>query len=378
MTTYADSGVDIDIEAQAAKIFYEAAKTTWANRENTLGKVVVPFDDFSGARAVHVGQLPIGTYTNIGFDTVGTKSELAQRVGIHNTIAYDLVAMVADDAVVRGAEAVMLGSNLETNSLGNSEKNYLPEIQELANGYAAAANVAGVVITNGETAQIGNGVGGYGDFCYNWGASLVWFAHQSRMFNGSEIQPGDTLVGLAEPGMRCNGFSLVRKVLQEKHGDQWHNEPFASSTFGQELLKPSLIYCKAITEMTGGWNPNVAPAAPVHGVAHITGGGMPEKVGRMLKNSRYGAGISSPFSPNELTLYLQEFGDVTDLEAYRTWNMGQGMVIATPDPNAVMAVSTKYGLQSKIIGTIISEHAIHIQSKGFHSGKEPKLSFPIN
>lgn len=378
MSTYADAGVDVDVEAKAAKIFYEAAKTTWANRENKLGQVTVPFDDFSGGRSVHVGQLPQGTFMNIGFDTVGTKAEIAQRVGKHDSIAYDLVAMVADDAVVRGAEPVLMGSNLETNTLGTPEKNHLDTIQEMANGYAAAANVAGVAITNGETAQIGDGVGGYGEFNYNWGASLVWFANQSRLFTGAEIQPGDTLVALQETGLRCNGYSLARKILQDTHGDDWHAKPFETTTFGEELLKPSVIYARAVTEMIGGWDAQVQPTAPVHGVAHITGGGLPEKVGRMLKNSRYGAGITDPFKPSELIKFLQQFGEVTDKEAYRTWNMGQGMVIATPDPSAVTAVAEKHKLTSKIVGTIISDHAIHINSHGFNADHEGQLTYKID
>ncbi|MBP7018282.1 hypothetical protein KBB17_02180 [Candidatus Saccharibacteria bacterium] len=377
MTNYADAGVDVDIEAQAAKIFYEAAKTTWKNRENNIGQVTVPFDDFSGSRSIHVGQLPAGTFMNIGFDTVGTKAEIAQRVGRHDTIAYDLVAMVADDAVVRGAEPVIMGSNLETNSIGSPENNHLDIIRQLAKGYAEAANIAGVAITNGETAQIGDAVSGYGEFNYNWGASLAWFATQSRMFNGTEIQPGDTLIGLAEPGIRCNGISLARKILSDIHGEQWHEVPFATSTFGEELLRPSIIYSRAITEMFGGWNKSVKPAAEIHGVAHITGGGLPEKVGRMFKNSRYGAGITDTFAPNEMTLFMQEFGKVSDREAYRTWNMGQGMVIATPDPSAVFEVAKKHNLEAKIVGTVVTDHSVRINSQGFNAGREGQLSYPI-
>jgi len=377
MTTYADAGVNVDVEAQAAKIFYDAAKQTWESRVGTLGQVVVPFDDFSGTRAVHVGQLPNGIYMNIGFDTIGTKAEIAQRVGKHDTIAFDLVAMVADDAVVRGAEPVMMGSNLETNTLGTPENNHLDKIQELANGYAQAANIAGVAITNGETAQIGDAVGGYGDFRYNWGASLVWFAEQNRMFTGAQIQPSDTLVALAEPGMRCNGLTLARKIMADNGGDDWHKLPFGNHTIGEELLKPSIIYARAITEMIGGWNTSIAPAATVHGVAHITGGGLPEKVGRMLKPTGYGAGITDPFEPNELTKHLQQLGNVSDYEAYRTWNMGQGMVIATPDPASIQAVAQRYQMESKIIGTVVADRAVHISSRGLHN-RGQQLTYKID
>lgn len=377
MTTYADAGVNVDVESQAARIFYEAGKTTWANRVGALGQVVVPFDDFSGIRAIHVGELPKGVFMNIGFDTVGTKAEIAQRVGKHDTLAFDLVAMVADDAIVRGAEPVIMGSNLETNTVGTPEANHLDKIQQLANGYAQAANIAGIAITNGETAQIGDAVGGYGDFRYNWGASLVWFAHQSRMFTGAEIQPSDTLVALAEPGIRCNGLSLARKILSDHNGEDWHKQAFGDHTIGEELLRPSIIYASAMNEMLGGWDINKKPAAVVHGVAHITGGGLPEKVGRMMKPTKYGAGITDPFESSELMKYLQQLGDVSDHDAYRTWNMGQGMVIATPDPDGVRAVAERYQLPSKIIGTVVADRAVHIASRGLHApGKQ--LTYKID
>jgi len=377
MSTYADAGVDVDVEAQAARIFYDAARQTWQNRAGKLGQVVVPFDDFSGTRAIHVGELPKGLFMNIGFDTVGTKAEIAQRVGKHDTLAFDLVAMVADDAIVRGAEPVIMGSNLETNTLGSADKNHLDIIQQLANGYAQAANVAGIAITNGETAQIGDAAGGYGEFHYNWGASLVWFAHQSRMFTGAEIQASDTLVALAEPGMRCNGLSLARKIFSDHHGNDWHTQPFGDHTLGEELLRPSLIYSRMMTEMLGGWDINNPAAAQIHGAAHITGGGLPEKVGRMLKPSGYGAGITDPFEASEITKYLQQVGEVSDHDAYRTWNMGQGMVIATPDPDTVQAIATKYQIESKIIGTVVTDRAVHIASCGLISPSK-QLTYPIN
>src|SRR3989344_6819090 len=156
MTTYADSGVDVDIEEQAAKIMYKAAKQTWAARKGSLGDVIVPFDDFSGIRAIDVGQLPEGTMLNIGFDGVGTKAELAMLAGKYDTLAYDLVAMVCDDAVVRGAEPVLLGSILDVNSLGRENKTNIEQVKQLAEGYIHAAKAANVAIVNGEVAELGN------------------------------------------------------------------------------------------------------------------------------------------------------------------------------------------------------------------------------
>ena len=108
--TYKDSGVNIDLGDDASKVLYEAAKLTWKNRRGRLGEVVEIFEDFSGLRAINVGNLPLDTYMNINFDSIGTKIELSERIAKHDTVAYDLFAMVCDDAVVRGAEPVLVGS----------------------------------------------------------------------------------------------------------------------------------------------------------------------------------------------------------------------------------------------------------------------------
>ena len=129
--TYSDAGVNIELGDDVSKILYNAAKQTWENRKGKLGELIVPFDDFSGVRAIDVSNLPEGTLMNINFDGVGTKMELAERINDHSTIAFDLFAMVCDDAVLRGAEPVLIGSILDVNSLGSDEEVYLDEIRQL-------------------------------------------------------------------------------------------------------------------------------------------------------------------------------------------------------------------------------------------------------
>jgi phosphoribosylformylglycinamidine cyclo-ligase len=360
---YAAAGVNIDLGDEASKILYEAAKQTWANRQGRLGEVIVPFDDFSGVRAIDVSGLPAGTLMNIGFDGVGTKMEIAERIGDHSTIAYDLFAMVCDDAVVRGAEPVLIGSILDVKTLGRAGKNYIPQIRQLAKGYVEAAKAANVAVVNGELAELGNRVGGYGDFNYNWGAGLVWFANKDRMFTGYEVKDGDYLVGLKETGFRSNGLSLVRKVLRESGGENWHEN--GGRGLARLALEPSKIYSGAVVDMFGGvWN---EPKAKVHGVAHITGGGVPGKLGRVLKPSKLGATIYDPFEQPSLMEHCQREGKVSDEEAYRTWNMGQGMIIVTPKPEDVIDTAWAHSLEAKIVGRVESKPGIRIVSKGFHS-----------
>ena len=190
--TYADAGVNIELGNDASEILYNAAKETWKNRQGKLGELIVPFDDFSGIRAIDVSNLPENTLMNISFDGVGTKIELAERINNHRTIAYDLFAMVCDDAVVRGAEPVLIGSILDVNSLGKSSETYIEQVKQLAEGYINAAQAANVAIVNGEVAELGARVNGFGSFNYNWGATVVWFANRDRMFTGEKIKVSTT------------------------------------------------------------------------------------------------------------------------------------------------------------------------------------------
>src|SRR3989344_1835296 len=221
---YKNSGVDTEFGNYASKIFYEAAKLTWENKKGKLGEVVELFDDFSGLRAIHVGGLPEGTYMNLGFDSIGTKAEIYERTVKHDTAAYDLFAMVCDDSVVRGAEPIIVGSILEVRSLQEEGQFYLDFIRQLAKGYVSAAKEANVAVVNGEVAELGARIHGFGHFNYNWGAAVVWFAEKSRMLTGYEIKAGDKIIGLRESGFRSNGLSLVRKIMQETHGENWHEE----------------------------------------------------------------------------------------------------------------------------------------------------------
>ena len=123
----------------------------------------------------------------MNFDTVGTKSEIAQRMNKHDTIAFDLFAMVCDDAILRGGEPILIGSNLDVNTLGRDESK-LSIIKEIARGYIEAAKEANVAVINGELCQLGASVSGYSDFVYNWGAALVWFARKDKILTGKEIK----------------------------------------------------------------------------------------------------------------------------------------------------------------------------------------------
>lgn len=335
---YKKAGVDIELGDQASNILYEAAKRSWKNRPG-LGKVISPNKKFSGVRVINVGKLPKDTVMCMGFDGVGTKVEIAQRLSKHDTIAFDLLAMTCDDAVMAGGEPVLIGSVLDVNTL----KNNIPAVRQLARGYEKAAKQAGVAIINGELAELGSHVSGYGRFNYAWSSTVIWFAKKNQLHDGSKIKPGQALVGLKENGFRSNGFSLVRKILKNnKNRKIW-----------QKVLTPSRIYSKAVVEMNN--------KKLVTGVAHITGGGMPGKLGRVLK----GAVIDKPYSPPEIMQYCMNKGRVAEREAYRTWNMGQGMVISTSNPEQIIKIAKKHKISAKVIGEVVNKPGIQIKNLKF-------------
>lgn len=376
-TTYADAGVDIEKGDDVSRMLYEAAKLTWANRHGRLGEVIVPHDDFSGVRAIDVSNLPDGTLMNIGFDGVGTKMELAERIGDHTTIAHDLLAMVCDDAVVRGAEPVLAGSILDVNSLGRDGRDFSEEIRQLAEGYVKAARLANVAVVNGEVAELGDRIGGHGPFNYNWGASVVWFANKDRMFTGSEVKEGDSIVAFRENGFRSNGLSLVRKVLTGKYGPSWHEHSFGGFNLAEGALRPSVIYSGAVANMLGSlvryddyenteaptwiWE---RPKAEIHGVVHVTGGGIPGKLGRVLKKSGLGAKLDNLFDPPRLMRHCQELSGISNHEAYKTWNMGQGMLVITPDPGAVIDLAEQRGIEAKVAGRVEKREGLFLVNRG--------------
>jgi phosphoribosylformylglycinamidine cyclo-ligase len=363
--TYADTGVDVNIEAKAAKILYKVAKQTWANRVGQLGEVIIPFDDFSGLRYIDVAKLPKGTVMYGGSDGVATKTEFAERANRFDTLAFDLMAMICDDAVIRGAEPVTVKTVLTVNTLGQDDTR-LKYITQLGKGYIAAAKKANVVVINGEIAQHNNRMGSLHKFTLDWSGDVTWFANKTRLINGFKVKPGDYLIGLEEPGLRCNGTSLIRSTLKTFYGERWEDIKLGTKRLIELALAPSLIYSPAVVDMTGGLSLKRKPRAVLHGAAHITGGGIPEKLGRALKPSGLGALIDDPFVPGKLMAHCQEIGNISDREAYRTWNMGQGMILISSDFADIIKVAEEFGFKAKVIGRVTKKPGITIHSTGYN------------
>ena len=288
---YSKAGVDIEKGDEASKILYEAARKTFENRKGKFGEIIVPFDDFSGIRAVDVSSLPKGSMMCMNFDGIGTKVEIAQRMNNFETVAFDLFAMVCDDAIVRGGEPVLIGSVLDVNKVD------VEAVRQLAKGYVEAAEEAGVSVINGELAELGNLVSGFGGFNFNWCSSVLWFANEQKLITGENVSVGDSIVFFEEEGFRSNGLSLARKVFEKEYGSEWHDVDLSGKRLGEHVLFPSKIYSKIFIDLYGGFDEG--KNCDVKAVAHITGGGIPGKLGRALKPSGYGAEIDDAFNPCE-------------------------------------------------------------------------------
>ena len=333
--------VNIELGDDVSKMLYEASKLTHQNRP---GFLVEYHESFSGFRAIPGSVLKDADnlLLNLGFDGVGTKVEVAERLEDHSVVAHDLFAMVCDDAVVRGAEPVAIGSILDVRQLSDNEYTRRA-VQELATGYIEAAKKANVVIVNGEVAELGDRVGGYftpssrlekfkafwsgkeaqnDRFNYNWGAAVLWIAHKDRILTGHNIKPGDALIGLAEEGFRSNGLTDVRKAMLDTYGKKWQNvvvDDLGESSLGRLVQQPSTIYSRFVTELNGGYDLETEPKARITGVAHITGGGIPGKLGRMLEPSGLAARIDTPLPTPQIIKHVQRLCDFANTTAYRKW-----------------------------------------------------------
>lgn len=370
--------VNIELGDDVSRMLYEASKLTHENRPGLLEEF---HESFTGLRAIPLGRIATGNaindlYINMDFDGIGTKVEVSERLQDHSTIAHDLFAMACDDAVVRGAESIALGSILDVRQLEDSAETR-KAVGELAHGYVEAARLAGVVVVNGEVAELGDRVGGHGEFNYNWGATVLWVAHRERVLSGHQIQPGDSVVGLQEHGFRSNGITDVRKAMLEKYGPDWHNEiinELGNETLGKQVQRPSAIFSGFVTDLTGGYDLAREPKATVHGVAHITGGGQPSKLGRMLEPSGLGIDIDTPLEAPTIMLEAQRIRGFDDAKAYGKWHMGPGMVIVTSEPEKVLAEAVGQGIDAATIGLISDKPGIRIKNAGAEL-KEEWLTF---
>jgi phosphoribosylformylglycinamidine cyclo-ligase len=293
-------------------------------------------------------------------DGIGTKVEIAERVGRYDSLGFDLMAMTVDDLAANGIEPVCLSNILDVDVLDASV------VDSLMRGLHDAAKVARVAVVGGEIAELGSRIGGYGSrMHFNWCATAIGVLPKGLApITGRELAPGHTVYSLRSRGFRSNGFSLVRRVMEAAFGPEWHNQPYeGSQTWGEVLLTPCLIYSPFITRLR-------EEGVPVTAVAHITGGGVEDNLSRMLKSAGVGARLDNLHAPLPFMRRVQELGNIPEEQAYRLWNMGNGMLLTSPAEFAscVQATASAMGYDLCVAGTITKDPSMEIHTRGATPG----------
>ena len=339
---YALAGVNIAEGDAASKLAGKFAATTFAARKSKLGKPVKLLGGYAGI-------LDFGKhYLVMGDDGTGTKMEIAERMQKFDTLGADLLAMVADDAVCLGAEVVSITNTLDTNKV---EKKI---IGKLLHGLAKICAKEQLVIAGGEIAELGKTVNSM-----VWNATALGIVDKKKIITGSKIKAGDTIIALKENGLRSNGFSLARKILTDNFGENYRNKLFGNKKWGELLLTPSRVYHSAILELIGRFGKK--PKVTVKGICHVTGGGIPGNLPRILPKG-LGANLKNLWQPTPWVQELIRLGNVSATEAREVWNLGNGMlvVLAPQDTELALKILQKKKIPARIAGEIKKDEKIEI------------------
>ena len=309
--TYRDAGVDIEAgESLVERIKPLVQKT---QRPECLGNI----GGFGG-----LFELPIDRYRRpvlvSGTDGVGTKLKLAVILDRHDTIGIDLVAMCVNDVLVLGAEPLYFLDYFATGRLS-------PEhAQSVIAGIATGCEAAGAALIGGETAEM---PGMYSPGDYDLAGFCVGVVEKDQIIDGSHIRAGDQVLGLASSGLHSNGYSLARAVLERSSAAL--DQSIGETTLGEALLAPTRIYVRPILALL--------KAVPIHGIAHITGGGLPGNIPRILPGNCDCRIDATAWPRPEIFQWLQSEGSIDDTEMLRTFNCGIGLVIIVSSDTAAQA-----------------------------------------
>lgn len=329
--SYKTAGVDIEAASRSVEMI-----KTWVDRTRRP-EVMTGIGLFGGMFAfdVHKYQEPVLVS---GTDGVGTKLRIAQMMQVHDTVGIDLVAMCVNDVLCHGAEPLFF---LDYIGLGKLEPAL---VEALVKGVSAGCVEAGCALIGGETAEM---PGFYADDEYDLAGFVVGAVERSRLINGSRIEAGDMIIGLPSSGIHSNGFSLVRKVLLEKAGLKLNDyAPELGHTWGEELLTPTRIYVKSILPLVQEFD--------IKGIAHITGGGLPENMERIVPQGLQAVIESSSIKSQPIYEIIQAKGAIEKKEMFKTFNMGIGLaiVISTRYYDKVLESLKAAGEKPQLIGKI--------------------------
>jgi phosphoribosylformylglycinamidine cyclo-ligase len=276
-----------------------------------------------------------------GTDGVGTKLKIAHILNRHDTVGIDLVAMCVNDVLTSGAEPLFFLDYVATGKLDKEQ------LTDVVAGITSGCKQAGCALLGGETAEM---PGFYQVGEYDLAGFCVGIVEKSLMLDGSQVKVGDVAIALPSTGVHSNGFSLVRKIVSDRHFT-WSDRPelLAGETIGETFLTPTRIYVKPVLAA-------LQSGLSIHGMAHITGGGLPENLPRCL-----GKNQAIKIDPNSWNIppvfqWLAEAGDVSPKAMYNTFNMGIGFVLLVPPHQVEQTIShfQSQDISALAIGEVIT------------------------
>lgn len=332
--SYRDAGVDIQAGNKVVELIKPAVARTL--RPEVLGGL----GGFGGLFKLDLEKYPDPVLVS-GTDGVGTKLRLAFQMNQHDSIGQDAVAMCVNDILVQGAEPLFF---LDYLAVGKVEPK---RVAEVVGGVAKGCEMAGCALIGGETAEM---PGFYGEEEYDIAGFSVGVVNRDQLIDGSKIQAGDVLIGLASTGLHSNGYSLARKIFENIPLDQQF--PELGEALGEALLRPTRIYVKSILPLI--------PGGDILGMAHITGGGLTDNIPRVLPT---GLGVkidTSTWERPPIFNLLQRLGEVAWPEMYRTFNMGVGFVIIVhpADERKVCQKLVELGEKCFVMGSVVPEEGV--------------------
>ncbi len=337
---YRQAGVDIEAGREFVRSIGDWVKRT--QRPEVLGNL----GGFSG-----LFELPTGYHQPVlvsGTDGVGTKLKLAQQLNRHNTIGIDLVAMCVNDVLTSGAEPLFFLDYLATGKLAPEQLN------QVVAGISEGCVQSGCTLLGGETAEM---PGFYQPGEYDLAGFCVGVVEKAAILNGSQVQLGDVAIGLASSGVHSNGFSLVRQVLKAAPRDNGQTGYDLSETpdllggksLGEALLAPTQLYVKPIQAAQKA-------GIDLHGMAHITGGGLPENLPRCLGPGQAVQLQAEGWPIPPLFTWLAQAGEIPEPEMFNTFNMGVGFVVIVPAAQAAQTCEWLGAnhLPAHVIGEVVA------------------------
>lgn len=328
MTSYEDSGVNLNAADELVERIGWRVTSTWTE------DVVGGFGGFAAGIQVPAGfDVPV---LMMSTDGVGTKAELARRTGMVEGLGFDLVAMVADDLAAAGAHPIAISDYIAVGRLD------VDLVEALIESITDACNDAEIALLGGETAEH-PGIMATDQFDIS--ATALGIVEFGEEVDPKNVQAGDVIVGVHSDNLRSNGFSLVRAIAA-KHLPLDADFPDTTTPTAEVLLQPSTIYSPAVVNMLARVQP--------HALAHITGGGLPGNLIRILPTGLRATIERSRWEVPHVFEVLQEVGGVPPAEMYRTFNMGIGFaaVIAEGDTDATLRAFESSDLEATVIGHV--------------------------